>query len=80
MLKRQVGMAVFLGVFAVVSLTGNTAHAWRVSTGFAASVRGRRSATGRCSATGGRATSPGICSIISPGIPSSVGLVIAVDR
>jgi hypothetical protein len=29
MLKKQVWMAVFLGVFAVVSLTGNTAHAWR---------------------------------------------------
>jgi hypothetical protein len=30
MLKKQVWMAVFLGVFAVVSLTGNTAHAWRI--------------------------------------------------
>ena len=30
MLKKQVGMVVFLGVFAVVSLTVNTARAWRV--------------------------------------------------
>ena len=30
MLKKQVWMVVFLGAFTVVSLTSNTAHAWRV--------------------------------------------------
>ena len=78
MLKKQVGMVVFLGVFAVVSLTVNTARAWRVST-CCASACGGRSAAGLRSTTDGRATS-GIRSIIPPGIPSRVGLVIAADR